>query len=229
MSSIGEMEHPSAESSARSRMGDPTLLRGAPDRAGGVDTAALARENPPPPPRVQPPAGVPAQSVPEAVPPVWSVTAAQLHGATTSGTVDPTDEPPRVRPAARRWSVVATTLAVALLAFYGLQFATAALSWYDAEIRTPGQADAMVTYAACAALVVPALLLRGRWKALPLAAAAILGAIAPVMLSRDLLGLLGIPDVWVGQAFTLHVLFPLCLGVPATIAALASPARGEHR
>jgi hypothetical protein len=75
----------------------------------------------------------------------------------------------------------------------------------------------------CAALLLPALLLDGRWRALPLVVATVAGALTPVLLSRDLLGMLGIPDVWVGQALTLHVVFPLCLGIPATIAALATP------
>ncbi len=119
--------------------------------------------------------------------------------------------------------MVVTSFAIALMAFYVLQFGVALLAWYDAELRTPGQADAMVAWAVCAALLLPALLLDGRWRALPLVVATVAGAVAPVLLSRDLLGMLGIPDVWVGQALTLHVVFPLCLGIPATIASLAIP------
>jgi hypothetical protein len=119
--------------------------------------------------------------------------------------------------------MIATSFTIALMAFYVLQFAVALLAWYDAELRTPGQADAMVAWAVCAALLLPALLLRGRLRALPLMGATAAGALAPVLLSRDLVGMLGIPDVWVGQALTLHVVFPLCLGIPATFAALAAP------
>lgn len=220
VSSICAMGHPPAESRAQFHMGDPTL-----HRSSSATTAPHAREDPPPPPGLSSPSPAPITGAPLVEPPVWSVSAAPV-AATPAHREPAMQAPVDAQPVPRRWSVVATTFAVALLAFYLLQFATASVFWLDAEIRTPGQADAMVTWAVCAALVLPALLLRGRWRALPLAAATLAGTLAPVLLSRDLLRLLGIPDVWVGQAFTLHVIFPLCLGIPATIAALLSPVRG---
>ena len=121
--------------------------------------------------------------------------------------------------------MVATSFSVALMAFYLLQLAVEFLSWYDAELRTPGQADAMVAWAVCAGVLLPALLLRGRWRVLPFLAATLAGAATPILLSRDLVAMLGVPDVWIGQGLTLQVLFPLLLGVPAAVAALLSGPR----
>ena len=118
--------------------------------------------------------------------------------------------------------MVATSFCVALMAFYLLQFAVDFLAWYDAELRTPGQADAMVAWAVCSGVLLPALLLRGRWRVLPIFVATLAGAAAPILLSRDLVAMLGVPDVWIGQGLTLQVLFPLLLGLPAAGAALLS-------
>ena len=167
--------------------------------------------------------------VPPGVTPVWSPAEAGPRGrmAANAAVADMvgTAGPERTADRGRRWSAVAVTFGVALFGFYLLQAAVAFLSWYDAAIRTPGQADAMVAWAVCAGLVVPALILRGRWRALPIVVATLAGAVAPILLSRDLVAMLGVPDVWVGQGLTLQVLFPLFLGVPAAVAALLSGGR----
>ncbi|MFV0316404.1 MAG: hypothetical protein ACK5O2_05510 [Microthrixaceae bacterium] len=123
------------------------------------------------------------------------------------------------RPAARPRS----GFVVALLLFFALQCANALVVWREAPIRSDAMIEAVLVHLGCAALVVPALLLRGRWRALPLVVATIAGAVAPVGLSRDLIGVLGPRDVWVGQSLTLHVLFPLVLGAVATVAVLSAP------
>ncbi len=122
--------------------------------------------------------------------------------------------------------MLAVGLATALLAFYVLQLGAALLSWYDSEIRTPGQSDAIAAYSVCSLLLVPVYLFRGRWRVVPLLAATAAGVATPVLLSRDLLGMLGVPDVWIGQSLTLHVLFPLVVGLVAATAVLV---RGSRR
>lgn len=121
---------------------------------------------------------------------------------------------------------------MALFAFYCLQFATAALAWREAPIRTDAQLNAIIAYGTCAALVVPAFVLRGRWRILPVVVAAAAGTAAPVLLTRDLMEVVGPREVWVGQSLTLQVLFPVVVGL-ATVMALATapkrvPARWDH-
>ena len=115
----------------------------------------------------------------------------------------------------------------ALLAFYLLQLAAAVLAWSEAPIRTESLSDAMRAWAVCVVAVLPALLLRGRWRALPALAATVLGALVPVLLARDLMEVVGPREVWVGQSLTLQVLFPLLIGLTAVIAVLSAPRRGS--
>jgi hypothetical protein len=112
---------------------------------------------------------------------------------------------------------------VALLVFYCLQLGSAAVAWREAPIRTDALVDAMVAYAICAVLVLPALLLRGRWRVLPALLATAAGTVAPVLLSRDLMEVVGPRDVWVGQSLTLQVVFPLVVGLCAVVALLTAP------
>jgi len=114
-------------------------------------------------------------------------------------------------------------LVLALLVFYCLQLAAAAIAWREAPIRTDALIDPIVAYAVCAALVVPALLARGRWRVVPVLLATAAGAIAPVLLARDLMEVVGPRDVWVGQSLTLQVLFPLVVGLCTVVALLSAP------
>ena len=81
-------------------------------------------------------------------------------------------------------------------------------------------------------LVVPAFLFRGLWRLVPVLAGTAAGVLTPVLLSRDLLGMLGVPDVWVGQSLTLHVVFPLVVGLSAAVAVILAgrvrPRRGDE-
>jgi hypothetical protein len=228
--SIGAMGELGAEWSARFRTGGIAAGPGDPvDRARTRTGRDASREPVPPPPvPVGPPIGAPTEA------PVWSVTDESIATEPVGGPPPPQRPAPSAEgsgaaePGQNRRSIVVTSFAIALLAFYLLEFAVAFLSWYDAEMRTPGQSDSMVAWALCALLLLPALLMRGRGRALPLLLATVAGAVAPVLLSRDLVGVLGIPDVWVGQALTLHVVFPLCLGLPATVAALLPGGPGRR-
>lgn len=118
-----------------------------------------------------------------------------------------------------------SALLVALLAFYVLQLAAALLAWREAPIRTEALLDPIRAWALCSVAVLPALMLRGRWRALPAAAATALGTATPILLSRDLIEVVGPRDVWVGQSLTLQVLFPLLVGSAATLAVLTAPRR----
>ncbi len=112
---------------------------------------------------------------------------------------------------------------VALLLFFLLQAANSAVLWREAPIRTDPMVDAIVAHLACALLAVAALLLRGRWRALPVLLATLVGAAVPVYLNRDLMDVVGPRNVWVGQSLTLQVLFPLVVGLVATVAVLTAP------
>lgn len=114
-------------------------------------------------------------------------------------------------------------LLVALLVFYCLQLAAAAVAWREAPIRTDALVDPMLAYATCALLVLPALLLRGRWRVFPTLVATAAGTVSPVLLSRDLMEVVGPRDVWVGQSLTLQVIFPLVVGLCAVVALLTAP------
>lgn len=81
----------------------------------------------------------------------------------------------------------------------------------------------MIAYVICAALVVPALVLRGRWRILPVIVAAVAGMVAPVLLSRDLMDVVGPREVWVGQSLTLQVLFPVVVGFAAVVVLATAP------
>ncbi len=107
---------------------------------------------------------------------------------------------------------------MALFAFYCLQLAAAFVAWWQAPIRTEALTAPMVAYGTCAVLMVPALLLRGRWRVIPTLAATALGTIAPLWLARDLIEIVGPRDVWVGQSLTLQVCFPLVVGLGAIVA-----------
>ena len=235
MSSISAMGHTRAESSARFQMGDPALRRGSATRtpSGGVATTArYVHEEPPPAPGLPSPAVAPVTAASHTEPPVWSVSAA-LDAITPvpGGTPErgaPADLSPvsqtlvdrgddfRGRPARVLRAPVRHCLPV-LVRRRG--------------IRTPGQAGprwwhrpSVLRSSTAGSVAQGPIRERCRWRLRPPA-----GTLAPVLLSRDLLSLLGIPDVWVGQAFTLHVLFPMCVGIPATIAALVSPVRGGNQ
>jgi hypothetical protein len=158
---------------------------------------------------------------PQAPVPVWAPDANQ-NGSTPSAADLPVPGVDAVPRSSRR---PRSGLLVALLAFYCLQLASAAVAWYEAPIRTDALVDAMVAYAICAALVLPGLLLRGRWRVLPVLLATAAGAAAPVLLSRELMEVLGPRDVWVGQSLTLQVVFPLVIGLCAVVALLTAPNR----
>lgn len=119
-------------------------------------------------------------------------------------------------------------LVSALAVFFALQFVAAVFAWRDAEIALPALEDAIVAYGVCLALLVPVPLLRGRWRTIPTALAALAGTVVPVLLSRDLLEMLGPRDVWIGQSMTVDVLFPLLVGLAAVITLLRNGGRREH-
>lgn len=81
----------------------------------------------------------------------------------------------------------------------------------------------MVVYAVCAALLLPAFVLPGRWRVVPTVLATATGVLGPVVLARDLMEVVGPRDVWVGQSLTLQVLFPLVVGLFAVVALLRAP------
>lgn len=112
---------------------------------------------------------------------------------------------------------------VALFVFYCLEFATALVAWHEAPIRTDALVDPMVAYAVCAGSVLPGFLLPGRWRAVPALLATAAGVLTPILLTRDLMEVIGPRDVWVGQSLTLQVLFPLVLGLCAVVAILSAP------
>lgn len=113
--------------------------------------------------------------------------------------------------------------------FYCLEFATALIAWREAPIRTEALVDPMVAYAVCAGLVLPALLFPGRWRVVPALVATAAGVLAPVLLTRDLMEVVGPRDVWVGQSLTLQVLFPLVVGLCAVVAVMTAPRGGPRR
>lgn len=119
-------------------------------------------------------------------------------------------------------------LVAALAVFFVLQLAAALLTWRDAEIRAPGLGDAIVAYGVCLALLVPALVLPGRWRAVPTALSALAGTAVPVVLSRDLVEMLGPREVWIGQSMTVHVVFPLVVGAAAVVSLLRNGRRSRH-
>lgn len=122
-----------------------------------------------------------------------------------------------------------SALLVALLVFYCLQLATALVAWREAPIRTEALVDPIVVYAVCAALLLPAFVLPGRWRVVPTVLATATGVLGPVVLARDLMEVVGPRDVWVGQSLTLQVLFPLVVGLFAVIALLTAPRCGHKR
>lgn len=126
----------------------------------------------------------------------------------------------------RRFAGSAGPLVLALAVFYILSLAGVWLAWWDAEIRPPGLADGVVGYVVCVGLLAPAFVLRGRWRSVPTLLAAAAGVVLPVYLASDLLSMLGIRDVWIGQSLTLGVLFPLLVGGLALLAQLVGPGRG---
>ncbi len=137
------------------------------------------------------------------------------------GAGDPTAALRSVRcPSAAGPGRAGTGLCAALAAFYLLQLGGGLLTWYEAEIRLPGQKDVIVGYGLCLILLVPAFVLRGRWRVLPTIAASLAGAAVPLVVAGDMFAMLGIQDVWVGQSLTLHVLFPLAVGGSAVLAQL---------
>lgn len=120
-------------------------------------------------------------------------------------------------------------LLVALFAFYCLQLAAAVVAWREAPIRTDALVDPMVAYAICVVAVLPAFVLRGRWRVGPTLVATAAGTLAPVLLARDLMQVVGPRDVWVGQSLTLQVVFPLVVGICAVVALLTAPRQATER
>lgn len=158
--------------------------------------------------------------------PVWAPAAAAEPGLSPNfGVEAPAVADSPASEASRLSRRPRSGLVVALFVFYCLQLAAAAVAWREAPIRTDALSDAMVAYAVCAVLVLPAFVLRGRWRILPTLLATAVGTAVPILLARDLMEVVGPRDVWVGQSLTLQVLFPLVVGFSAMIALLTAPGR----